>query len=227
MVLGTGRRPLAVFLGVALAFVIQSLVAVSWWSLFSLCPPLVVRITSGVLLFLAFAVAMWLALRARGRRRGPADVVQAFLAHRLRRLPGHLHRRVGRPHPAFATAALAAKHQAPFTIFLAATCALWLVSALAIALGNRMRAVLPVPLIQRLAAVLFLAIGVVILCGAHLGGGSDHWTCDLFDSRGAREDDEISIDHRATASLREGGWWWLMVSSVSGHSWKQSGFPVA
>ncbi len=170
MVLGTGTRPFAVFVGVAAAFVIQSLVAVTCGSLLNLCPPLLVRIGSGGL-FVAFAVAMWL-------RSGPKDggetpphqrwtgfwrtAAGAFLVIFIAEW-GDLTQ--------LATAALAAKRAAPVTIFVAATLALWLVSALAIALGNRMRDLVPISAIQRLAAVIFLAIGVLILCGMSLGSG--------------------------------------------------------
>jgi putative Ca2+/H+ antiporter (TMEM165/GDT1 family) len=170
MVLGTGTRPFAVFVGVAAAFVIQSLVAVTCGSLLSLCPPLLVRIGSGGL-FVAFALAMWL-------RSGPKDGGDA---HPHQRWSGFWRTVLGAFLVIFvaewgdltqlATAALAAKRAAPVTIFVAATLALWLVSAVAITLGNRMRDLIPVPVIQRLAAVLFLAIGVLILCGLSLGSG--------------------------------------------------------
>src|ERR1700677_1992667 len=59
LVLATRNNPWAVFIGSALAFVIQSMVAVLFGSLFGLLPPHLIHIASG-LLFLVFAVMMWL-----------------------------------------------------------------------------------------------------------------------------------------------------------------------
>ncbi len=69
-----------------------------------------------------------------------------------------------------ATAALTAKQGQPLTIFLAATLALWAVSALAIALGHVLKHRIRPALMQRIAAVVFAVIGVLMLCGVRLGG---------------------------------------------------------
>ena len=58
LMLATRNHPTAVFLGVAAAFVIQCLVAVTFGSVLSLLPQVGVRIGSGIL-FLVFAIVMW------------------------------------------------------------------------------------------------------------------------------------------------------------------------
>jgi putative Ca2+/H+ antiporter (TMEM165/GDT1 family) len=164
MLLGAGRYPLAVFIGVAGAFVIQSVVAVAFGSTISLIPRHIVHLLAGVL-FIVFAAMMWWRSLGSGtedehHQRTVAGfwsaAGSAFLVIFIAEW-GDLTQ--------LATAALAAEHPLPLTIFCAATLALWLVSAVAIWLGHRLRASLPVRLLQRIAAVTFLVIGVLILCG--------------------------------------------------------------
>src|SRR2546430_17186819 len=58
LLLATRNRPLPVFCGAAGAFVIQSIVAVSFGSLFTFLPQKLVHIAAAVL-FLVLAVGMW------------------------------------------------------------------------------------------------------------------------------------------------------------------------
>ena|SRR5258708_7955029 len=58
LLMATRQSPWSVFLGACLAFVVQSIVAVSFGSLFGLLPIKVVHITTGVL-FLVFGWIMW------------------------------------------------------------------------------------------------------------------------------------------------------------------------
>jgi putative Ca2+/H+ antiporter (TMEM165/GDT1 family) len=168
LMLATGGRPMAVFAGVAAAFVIQSLVAVLFGSVVGLLPSHVVQIGSG-LLFLIFAVAMWrrkadspdaVTGDARLKAGWWAVAGKAFLVIFIAEW-GDLTQ--------LATAALTAKQGQPLTIFLAATLALWAVSALAIALGHVLKNRIRPVLMQRIAAVVFATIGVLILCGLRLG----------------------------------------------------------
>ena len=168
LMLATGGRPLAVFAGVAAAFVIQSLVAVLFGSALGLLPPEVVRIAAGVL-FLVFAVAMWRrrvepAAGADGAARPTAGwwtvAGKAFVVIFIAEW-GDLTQ--------LATAALTAKQGQPLTIFLAATLALWVVSAIAVALGHVLKHRIHPVLMQRIAAVVFVIIGVLMLCGVRIG----------------------------------------------------------
>jgi putative Ca2+/H+ antiporter (TMEM165/GDT1 family) len=161
LVLATRFRPLPVFVGVGVAFAVQSLIAVTAGSLLSLLPDALV---SGVvaLLFLAGAVVLW-----RSARSGPED-------EELGETPEH---------PSFvkaaaisfgvlfaaewgdlsqlATAGLAARTGDPVSVFLGSWAALLVVSALAVFLGRKLADRLPIPLIRRVAAGLFLVFAVV------------------------------------------------------------------
>jgi putative Ca2+/H+ antiporter (TMEM165/GDT1 family) len=67
----------------------------------------------------------------------------------------------------FSTAILAARHGRGkvFTVFLAAILALWAVTALAIAIGNRAKKVIHPAVLKKIAAVAFIGIGLILLAG--------------------------------------------------------------
>lgn len=159
--LSARRSPYAVFLGVAAAFAVQSLVAVAFGGVFALLSPRVVKV--GVaLLFFAFAWMMWReedeaeearAAQARGESfaRAALTAFSVIFAAEW----GDLTQ--------LATAALQAEHRAPLTIFLAATSALWCVTALGVAAGRALSGRLDPGHLRKAAAVVFAAAGVVTL----------------------------------------------------------------
>ena len=59
LLLATRKHPLAIFIGGAAAFLIQSAIAVAFGSVFGLLPAQAVKIAAG-LLFLVLAAVMWL-----------------------------------------------------------------------------------------------------------------------------------------------------------------------
>ena len=63
------------------------------------------------------------------------------------------------------TAALAARYRSPLTVFAAATLALWAVAGVAVLVGNRAGAKLDPNFTKRVAAVVFLALGVALIAG--------------------------------------------------------------
>ena len=166
VVMASRKHPVAVFGGVASAFLIQSGVAVAFGSLFGLLPPFLVRLAAGGL-FLAFAYVEWsrppepeedIALSPKSDRRTILQTAwSAFLVIFVAEW-GDLTQ--------LATAALEAKYKKPATIFLASVCALWLVSALAAAAGHRLRRLISPARLQRLAAAAFAAAGLVLLVEA-------------------------------------------------------------
>jgi len=166
LLLAANNRPVAVFLGVAGAFVIQSCVAVLFGSLISLFPHLYIRILSGSL-FLVFAIAMWLRSQPNApegaqdgtRKTFWRTVGVAFMVIFIAEW-GDLTQ--------LATAALSAKYPNPITILIASILALWSVSAIAIVLGHHLKKSIKPHLVQRIAAVAFVIIGVAILCGLEL-----------------------------------------------------------
>ena len=165
LVLATRYKPLAVFAGAAVAFVIQSLIAVLVGGLFSLLPESIVHRVAGVL-FLVFAFFMWrrkdedaeekvegTAPKEENFFRGAwSAFIVVFLAEW-----GDLTQ--------LATATLQAKYRDPVSVFVGATLALWAVAAIAIVIGNRVGNLLNPKLIKGIAATIFALLGLALLIG--------------------------------------------------------------
>ena len=161
MLLASRRRPLAVFLGAAGAFAVQSLVAVAFGGALSLLPARAVRVGAG-LMFLGFAWAMWTRQEEEppdaaksGRGAGFARDMAASFAVIFVAEWGDLTQ--------LATAALEAKQHRPLTIFLAATSALWCATALAAAAGHHLKSRLAPRRLEQAAAVVFALVGLYFL----------------------------------------------------------------
>ena len=165
LVLATRHRPLPVFLGTALALVVQSVVAVAAGGILSLLPARPVHIAAG-LVFLVSAVFMW---RRDEEEEESTDANDTGKPEEFRRALwksflvvfiaewGDLTQ--------LGTAALAARYKAPLTVFFAASAALCLVAALAVFLGNRLSTVIHPRHTQRAAAVVFVLLGIGLLAG--------------------------------------------------------------
>lgn len=161
--LATCHHPFAVFLGAAGAFVIQSLVAVTFGSLLSLLPSMFVHIAAGIL-FLVFAVMMWrkddsdadeVECKETGKgNRFSKSVASAFMTIFIAEW-GDLTQ--------LATATLAAKYHAPVTIFCASTLALWMVAGIGVLVGCHAKKLINPQFLQRTAASAFAIVGVVLL----------------------------------------------------------------
>jgi putative Ca2+/H+ antiporter (TMEM165/GDT1 family) len=162
LVLATRHRPLPVFVGTALALVVQSLVAVAAGGLLSLLPARPVHIGAGVL-FLVSAFFMWRREEEEEEApegQAPEGFRQAFMKSFLVVFIaewGDLTQ--------LGTAALAARYRAPVTVFLGATVALCLVAALAVFLGNRLAKLIHPRHTQRIAAVVFVVLGIGLVIG--------------------------------------------------------------
>ncbi|MBN9391640.1 MAG: TMEM165/GDT1 family protein [Chloroflexi bacterium] len=170
LVLATRFKPLVVFAGAALAFIIQSLVAILVGGLFSLLPEAVVHRVAGAL-FLVFAFFMW---RDAGKNEDAeeeetiekeiagkkqtfwAGMWTAFIVVFLAEW-GDLTQ--------LATATLEAKYRDPVTVFIGATLALWAVSAIAIVIGSRVRTIFNPEITKKIAAVIFALLGVALVIG--------------------------------------------------------------
>jgi putative Ca2+/H+ antiporter (TMEM165/GDT1 family) len=161
VLMATRNRPFPVFCGAAAAFVVQSLVAVAFGSLFTLLPAKIVHI-GAALLFFILAVSMW----RRGVPEEPSQeegggsrqflkvAASAFMVIFIAEW-GDLTQ--------LATAALAAKYAAPFTIFVSATLALWAVTGLGVFVGHTARRAVQPHFLQKAAAVTFALVGVLLL----------------------------------------------------------------
>lgn len=166
LLLATRHRPLPVFLGAAAAFVMQSAVAVVAGSLLSLLPREPIRIGAGLLFLVVAAVLVRRNIRTEeanekrvieqeeGRHRRP--FVTAFTVVFVAEW-GDLTQ--------LATAALQARYKQPVIVFIAATLALWAVSAIAVALGNRLGAWIPERPLQFVAAGIMVLVAIALISG--------------------------------------------------------------
>jgi putative Ca2+/H+ antiporter (TMEM165/GDT1 family) len=163
LVLATRHKALAVLAGAGVALTVQSAVAVAAGHLVSLLPARPVHVASG-LLFLGSAVAMWArkeddegdaddgGKNAGWLRAAWTSFVVVFIAEW-----GDLTQ--------LATAALAARYKAALVVFGASALALWTVAGIAVLIGHRAGKLLDPRVTQRVAAVVFAAIGVALVAG--------------------------------------------------------------
>ncbi len=161
LVLATRFPALPVFVGVGTAFGLQVAIAVTAGSLLSLLPDALV---SGVVavLFLVGAVLLW-----RSAGEGPEDaddVAEGREGRSFLRVAaisfGVLFAAEWGDLSQLATAGLAARYDDPFSVFVGSWAALLVVSGLAVFLGQKLANRLPIPLIRRVAAGLFLVFAV-------------------------------------------------------------------
>lgn len=160
LLLATKNSAVSVLIGVALAFFIQTIVAVVFGSVLALFPEKWVHLGAG-LLFLGFAFQMW-------RQRNEAEdetctnttlevsfwrsTWNAFIVIFIAEW-GDLTQ--------IATASLVAKYdESKFTVFMAALLALWSVSLVAVFLGHRAKKLIHPAVLKRICAFVFLGIGL-------------------------------------------------------------------
>jgi putative Ca2+/H+ antiporter (TMEM165/GDT1 family) len=161
LLMATRGRPLAIFVGVAAAFLVQTVVAVAFGELFGFLPASWVQCSAG-LLFFAFAIHTW---------RHKDDVenepstdhglacVQGFWSCAFKSFIVIFIAEWG-DLTQIATASLMAKfNDHPLTVFTAALLALWTVSAIAVFIGQKAKDFINPVLLKKISVVLFLVIG--------------------------------------------------------------------
>ena len=166
LLLATRHRPFPIFLGTAAAFLIQSAVAVAAGSLLSLLPREPIRIGAGILFLVMAALLIRQNLKKteidesreveREERRHRQPFVTAFAIVFVAEW-GDLTQ--------LATAALQARYRDPVIVFTAATLALWVVSAIAVILGNRLGAWIPQRPLQLAAAGVMVLAAIALITG--------------------------------------------------------------
>jgi putative Ca2+/H+ antiporter (TMEM165/GDT1 family) len=166
LLLATRYKAAPVFLGAALALTVQSVVAVAAGGLISLLPARPVHVGAGILLLVS-AVVMW-------RRKNP-EATELEGVKQEKREPTLFRAFVSTFSLIFVaewgdltqlgTAALAARYKSPLTVFAGATVALWCVAALAVLVGNRAGALMNPQVTKRVAAVVFLVLGIALIIG--------------------------------------------------------------
>jgi putative Ca2+/H+ antiporter (TMEM165/GDT1 family) len=157
------HHTLGVFIGVAAAFLVQTIVAVAFGHVFSMLPPKLVKIVAG-LMFLGFAADMWFRLPEKQEHEGEAAVQRSLRLHQSAWAAfvvifiaewGDLTQ--------LATAAMVAHTREPVTVFLGAVAALWTASALSVFLGSRLKHLVEPRKLQKIGAIVFAVVGIIVL----------------------------------------------------------------
>jgi len=168
LVLGTRFRPLPVFCGVAAAFAVHVLIAVSVGSAFALLPERLVL----------FVVAALFAGGSALLLLGKEDEDDADGAEAARTIADRRPVRVALASfgvvflgewgdiTQITTANLAARYRDPVSVGLGALLALWSVAALALTVGRGLVARVPTRLVRRLTGVVLAVLGVLSLVEA-------------------------------------------------------------
>jgi putative Ca2+/H+ antiporter (TMEM165/GDT1 family) len=160
VLLASRTQPLAVFCGAAGAFVVQSLVAVTFGRLLSALPERFVHIGAGIV-FLVLAVVMW--RRKEASNHGGAGTARDGFMKGIASAFTVIFIAEWGDLTQLATATLAAKYGAPVTIFVSATLALWAVTGLGVVIGHFAKRAIQPHFLQRLASVTFAVVGIVLL----------------------------------------------------------------
>ena len=162
LVLATRFPPLPVFIGVGAAFGVQVAIAVTAGSLLSLLPEALV---SGVVAVLFLIGAILLFRESRKGADGEEAAAQARENTSFVRAAaisfGVLFAAEWGDLSQLATAGLAARYAEPLSVFVGSWAALLVISGLAAFLGRKLADRLPVALLHRIAAGLFLVFAVV------------------------------------------------------------------
>jgi putative Ca2+/H+ antiporter (TMEM165/GDT1 family) len=156
LVLATRFPHWPVFVGVGAAFGLQVAIAVTAGSLLSLLPGALV---SGIVavLFLVGAVILWRSATSGPEEEDLDETKQGRSFFRVAAISfGVLFAAEWGDLSQLATAGLAARLDEPLSVFVGAWAALLVVSGLAVFLGKKLADRLPIALIRRVAAVLFL-----------------------------------------------------------------------
>ena len=163
LVLGTRFRPLPVFCGVAAAFAVHVVIAVSVGSVFALLPERL------VLFVVAALFAGGSALLLLGKE-DEAQATQPVADRRPLRVAlasfGVVFLGEWGDITQITTANLAARYGDPVSVGLGALFALWSVSALALTVGRGLVARVPTRLVRRLTGVVLAVLAVVTLVEA-------------------------------------------------------------
>jgi Ca2+/H+ antiporter, TMEM165/GDT1 family len=163
ILMASRHHPVGVFLGVAGAFFVQTVVAVVFGSALNLLPHWVVQLLAAVM-FLGFAAVSWIqSMKPEEKMAGDSKpkglpfwktVGSAFLVIFIAEW-GDLTQ--------LATCALVAKTHQILTIFLAALAGLWTTTAVTVWLGLRAKKFIKPKPLQRIAAVVFALVGLYML----------------------------------------------------------------
>jgi putative Ca2+/H+ antiporter (TMEM165/GDT1 family) len=166
LVLGTRFRPLPVFCGVAAAFAVHVVIAVTIGKVFSLLPERLVLLVVAALF--AGGSALLLLGKDDEEAEGTAEAARAVADQRPVRVAvasfGVVFLGEWGDITQITTANLAARYRDPLSVGIGAVLALWSVSALALTMGRGLIQRVPARLVRRLTGVVLalLAVGTLV-----------------------------------------------------------------
>jgi putative Ca2+/H+ antiporter (TMEM165/GDT1 family) len=168
LVLGTRFRPLPVFCGVAAAFAVHVVIAVSIGGIFSLLPERLVLFVVAALF--AGGSALLLLGREDEEAEGSAEASRAVADQRPVRVAlasfGVVFLGEWGDITQITTANLAARYRDPVSVGFGALLALWSVTALALTVGRGLVARVPTRLVRRLTGTILAVLALVTLAEA-------------------------------------------------------------
>lgn len=165
LVLATKYRPILVWIGVGLAFAVQTGVAVALGQAASLLPPDVVKIAA-VVLFLAGAVILVREGRSHQEDGGEEFAAKAKPVHGFRAVLASflvLFAAEWGDLSQLLTLSLVAKYEAPFSVYVGALGALLCVSGLAVIVGRSLLRVISIHVLHYLGATVCLVLAGLTL----------------------------------------------------------------
>ncbi|MDO9494738.1 MAG: TMEM165/GDT1 family protein [Nocardioides sp.] len=165
LVLATKYRPILVWIGVGLAFAVQTGVAVALGQAASLLPPDVVKIAA-VVLFLAGAVILFREGRSHQEASGEEFAEKAKPGHGFRAVLASflvLFAAEWGDLSQLLTLSLVAKYEAPFSVYVGALGALLTVSGLAVVVGRSLLRVISIHVLHYVGATVCLALASLTL----------------------------------------------------------------
>src|SRR5436305_7313835 len=172
LILGTRFPPLPAWCGAAAAFVVQCTVAVLAGGIFSLLPHRLVEVVAAVM----FAIGAWVLWRERPEEEEPvadADALAAGTSPQLTRIVATSFAVVFVAESGdvtqILTAALAAKYHDPLSVFVGSLLALWAVAGIGVIAGRNLMKIVPMRIVQRVAAGLFAILAVATTVTAIVG----------------------------------------------------------
>jgi len=170
LVLGTRFRPLPVFVGVAAAFAVHVVIAVSIGSVFSLLPERLVLFVVAALFAGGSALLLLGKDDEEQEEEGTAEASRAGADQRPVRVAlasfGVVFLGEWGDITQITTANLAARYRDPVSVGVGAVLALWSVSALALTLGRGLLKRIPTRLVRRLTGTILAVLAVLSLVEA-------------------------------------------------------------
>ena len=170
LVLGTRFRPLPVFVGVAAAFAVHVVIAVSIGSVFSLLPERLVLFVVAALFAGGSALLLLGKDDEEQEEEGTAEASRAGADQRPLRVAlasfGVVFLGEWGDITQITTANLAARYRDPVSVGVGAVLALWSVSALALTLGRGLLKRIPTRLVRRLTGTILAVLAVLSLVEA-------------------------------------------------------------